>query len=96
MSVKLPGMHQMLLPPKFRGGAAQRITGRGLSWEGPQAPARSHLVSELSSWRRRVGLPPGHERAAEDPTVLEGPVSPQGEMSGSGWTDASGLREGTR
>lgn len=89
----MPGVHIRCCYPKLQRGAAAEDTGWGLSWEGPQAPAWSHQVSELSTWRRRWGclLGMGSSRSA----VLEGPVSPQGEVSGSGWTDTSGLGEGT-
>ena len=83
----------MLLPPNFREEMQQRIQDR-------VCPGRAHrlllghtrcLSSAAGEGRWGCLLGMGSSRSA----VLEGPVSPQGEMSSSGWTDASGLGEGT-
>ena len=67
----------MLLSSYFREGLQQRIWDGVSPGRAPQAPARLHQVSGLSSWRSwgcLLGV--GSSRI----TFLEGPVSPQDEM----------------
>ena len=70
MSVKLPDHESDAVIYRLQRGATEKDTEWSLSREGPQAPAWSHQVSELNSWRRKVGrrkvgVPPGHGEQQE-------------------------------
>ena len=76
-------MHQILLSPYFREEQQQRKGRRGVSWEGPWAPAWLFQVSGFSSLGGGVASWAWGTAGSQS---FEGPFSPQSEM-GRQWMD---------